>query len=224
MNLFGWLREINGKQSQRGGQGGRDSPARPGATTQLLLECLEDRLAPTNFLTTTNVAISITPNFLARTAIETITATVMQQGTSTPVTSGTVALNVNNQMSSAGLNGNGQAAFSVTLPLFAVANNQTLQANYQGATVGPDTFSGSVFLAPVYLNVLNQLFPAQITYGAPTSTTAFQSSGGETDDISVFGSHLKFNYIDPGRITTISWFGFTFPGSFSAAFGVPQLG
>ena len=224
MNLFGWLREINGKQSQRGGQGGRDSPARPGATTQLLLECLEDRLAPTNFSTTTNVAISITPNFLARTAIETITATVTQQGTTTPVTSGIVALNVNNQMSSAGLNGNGQAAFSVALPLFAVANNQTLQANYQGATVGPDTFSGSVFLAPVYLNVLNQLFPAQITYGAPTSTTAFQSSGGETDDISVFGSHLKFNYIDPGRITTISWFGFTFPGSFSAAFGVPQLG
>ena len=224
MNLFGWLREINGKQLRRGGQVGRDSPARPGATTQLLLECLEDRLAPTNFLTTTDVAISITPNFLARTAIETITATVTQQGTSTPVTSGTVALNVNNQMSSAGLNGNGQAAFSVTLPLFAVANNQTLQANYQGATVGPDTFSGSVFLAPVYLNVWNASFPAQITYGAPTSTSSFQSSGGETDDISVFGSHLKFNYIDPGRITTISWFGFTFPGSFSAAFGVPQLG
>ena len=224
MNLFGWLREINGKQSQRGGQGGRDSPARPGATTQLLLECLEDRLAPTNFSTTTNVAISITPNFLARTAIETITATVTQQGTPTPVSNGTVALNVNNQMTSAGLNGNGQAAFSVALPLFAVANNQTLQASYQGATVGPDTFSGSVFLAPVYLNVLNQLFPAQITYGAPTSTTAFQSSGGETDDVSIFGFHLKFNYIDPGRINTINFLGFTFPGSFSEAFGVPQLG
>ena len=224
MNLFGWLREINGKQSQRGGQGGRDSPARPGATTQLLLECLEDRLAPTNFSTTTTVAISITPNCLARTAIETITATVTQQGTSTPVTSGTVALNVNNQMSSAGLNGNGQAAFSVALPLFAVANNQTLQANYQGATVGSDTFSGSVFLSPVYLNVMTQLFPAQITFGTPTSTVSFQSSGGETDDVSIFGFHLKFNYIDPGRISTINLLGFTFPGSFSTAFGIPQLG
>ena len=224
MNLFGWLREINGKQLRRGGQVGRDSPARPGATTQLLLECLEDRLAPTNFSTTTNVAISITPNFLARTAIETITATVTQQGTSTPVTSGTVALNVNNQMSSAGLNGNGQAAFSVALPLFAVANNQTLQANYQGATIGPDTLSGSVFLAPVYLNVWNASFPAQITFGTPTSTVSFQSSGGETDDVSIVGFHLKFNYIDPGRINTINFLGLTFPGSFSEAFGVPQLG
>ena len=224
MNLFGWLREINGKQLRRGGQVGRDSPARPGATTQLLLECLEDRLAPTNFSTTTNVAISITPNFLARTAIETITATVTQQGTTTPVTSGIVALNVNNQMTSAGLNGNGQAAFSVALPLFAVANNQTLQANYQGATIGPDTLSGSVFLAPVYLNVWNASFPAQITFGTPTSTVSFQSSGGETDDVSIFGFHLKFNYIDPGRISTINLLGFTFPGSFSTAFGIPQLG
>jgi hypothetical protein len=188
------------------------------------LECLEDRLALNNFLTTTNVAISITPNLLSRTAIETITATVTQQGTAAPVTNGTVAFNVNNQTATAGLNSNGQAAFSVALPLFAVANNQTLQANFQGATVGPDTFSGSVFLSPVYLNVWNASFPAQITFGTPTSTTSFQSSGGETDDVSVFGSHLKFNYIDPGRITTISWFGFTFPGSFSAALGVPQLG
>jgi hypothetical protein len=127
-------------------------------------------------------------------------------------------------MTSAGLNGNGQAAFSVALPLFAVANNQTIQVNYQGATIGSDTFSNSVFLSPVYLNVWNEVFPAQITYGTPTSTTSFQSSGGETDDVSVFGFHLKFNYIDPGHINTINWLGFTFPGSFSTAFGVPQLG
>jgi hypothetical protein len=224
MTLFGWLREINGRQSRRSGQGSGKATAQRDATTQPRLECLEDRLAPTNFLTTTNVAISITPNFLARTAIETITATVTQQGTTTPVTSGTVALNVNNQMATAGLNGNGQAAFSVSLPLFAVANNQTLQANYQGATVGSDTFSGSVFLSPVYLNVMTQLFPAQITFGTPTSTVSFQSSGGETDDVSIVGFHLKFNYIDPGRINTINFLGLTFPGSFSEAFGVPQLG
>jgi hypothetical protein len=224
MNLFGWLREVNGFLARRGGQGSQSAPGQRGVTIQPRLECLEDRLALNNFLTTTNVAISITPNFLARTANETITATVTQQGTTTPVTNGIVAFNVNNQTTTAGLNSNGQAAFSVTLPLFAVANNQTLQANYQGATVGSDTFSGSVFLSPVYLNFWNESFPAQITFGTPTSTTSFQSSGGETDDVSVFGFQLKFNYIDPGRINTINFLGFTFPGSFSAAFGVPQLG
>ena len=224
MNLFGWLREVNGFLARRRAQGSQSAPVQRGATIQPRLECLEDRLALNNFLTTTNVAISITPNVLTRTANETITATVTQQGTATPVTNGTVAFNVNNQTATAGLNSNGQAAFSVALPLFAVANNQTLQANYQGATVGPDTFSGSVFLAPVYLNVWNQLFPAQIAYGTPTSSVSFQSSGGETDDVSIFGFHLKFNYIDPGRINTINFLGFTFPGSFSEAFGVPQLG
>jgi hypothetical protein len=224
MNLFGWLREVNGFLARRRAQGSQSAPVQRGATIQPCLECLEDRLALNNFLTTTNVAISITPNFLSRTAIETITATVTQQGTATPVSNGSIAFNVNNQMASAGLNSNGQATFSVTLPLFAVANNQTLQANFQGATVGSDTFSGSVFLSPVYLNVWNASFPAQITFGTPASTTSFQSSGGETDDVSIFGFHLKFNYVDPGRVNTINLLGFTFPGSFSAAFGVPQLG
>jgi hypothetical protein len=224
MTRIGWLREVNGKLSSRSGQGIRNVPVQRGATIRPRLEHLEDRLAPTDFVTATNVAISITPNFLTRTANETITATVTQQGTATPVTSGTVAFNVNNQMATAGLNSNGQATFSVTLPLFAVANNQTLQANYGGATVGSDTFFSSVFLAPVYLNFWNEFFPSQISYGTPTSTTSFQSSGGETDDVSIFGFHLKFNYIDPGRINTVTWLGITFPGFFSTAFGVPQLG
>jgi hypothetical protein len=224
MTLLGWLREVNGMLSRRSGQVSRNAPVQRGATIQPRLEHLEDRLAPTDFLTSTSVAISITPNFLTQKANETITATVTQQGTTTPVTSGSVAFNVNNQMGSAGLNGNGQASFSVTLPLFAVTNNQILEASYSGATVGPDNFFSSTFLAPVYLNIWNGMFPSQITYGPTTSTTSFQSSGGETNDVSVFGFHLKFNYIDPGRIDTIVWFGLTFPGSISGAFGVPQLG
>ena len=58
----------------------------------------------------------------------------------------------------------------------------------------------------------------------PTSKASFQSSGGETDDVSVFGFPLTFNYIDPGRINSIIWFGPTLPNNFSGAFGVPQLG
>jgi hypothetical protein len=82
----------------------------------------------------------------------------------------------------------------------------------------------SVFLAPVYLNVWNANFASQITYGMPTSTPSFQSSGGETDEVSVFGFPLTFNYTDPGRINSIIWFGLTFHNNFSGAFGVPQLG
>ncbi len=213
MTLLGWLRRINEK------------PARKDAAVQPCLERLEDRLALSTFNTATNVAIGISPNFFGLNATETITATVTQQGTTTPVTTGTVAFNVNNQTGTAGLNGNGQATFSVTLPLFAVAANQTLQVSYQGGTsASGDTFNPSVFLAPVYLNFDNQVFPATITYGTPTSATLFQSSGGESDALSYFGLPLKFNYIDPGRISSINWLTFTLPGSDSIFFGVPQLG
>lgn len=213
MTLLGWLRKIN------------ENPARQDAAVRPYLEHLEDRLALSTFNTVTNAAISITPNFFGLNATETVTATVTQQGTTTPVTGGNVAFNVNNQTGNAALNSNGQATFSVALPLFAVGVNQTLQVSYQGATVGSDTFNSSVFLAPVYLNVDNLIFPAQIAYGTPTSSTSFQSSGGETDALSYFGLPLKFNYIDPGRIETINWGAFTFPGAYSIFFGVPtQLG
>jgi hypothetical protein len=213
MNLLGWLRKINAK------------PPRQKTTFRPHLEHLEDRLTPTSFNTVTNAAISITPNFFGLNATETVTATVMQQGTNTPVTSGDVAFNVNNQTGTAALNGNGQATFSVTLPLFAVGVNQTLQVNYQGATVGSDTYNASTFLAPVYLNVDNQFLPAQITYGTPTSATSFQSSGGETDALNYFGFPLKFNYIDPGRIDNIKWGMLTLGSEYSIFFGVPpQLG
>lgn len=212
MTLLGRLRKINGK------------PARKEATIQPRLERLEDRLALTAFNTVTNAAISISPNFFGLNATETVTATVTQQGTTTPVTNGNLAFNVNNQTGTAALNSNGQATFSVTLPLFAVATNQALQVSYQGGASGSDTFNPSTFLAPVYLNWDNQIFPATITYGTPTSATLFQSSGGETDALSYFGLPLKFNYIDPGRVSSIDWLTFTLPGSDSVFFGVPQLG
>jgi hypothetical protein len=215
MTLFGWLRGINAMLVRRRGQASRNAPVQQGVTIRPRLECLEDRLAPSDFLTTTNVAISITPNMVTRTANETITATVTQQGTTTPVTAGTVAFNVNNQMATAGVNSNGQAAFSVSLPLYAVATNQTVEASYQGTTVGSDTFLGSQFLAPVYLNVMNWVFASQITFETPTSTSSFQSSGGETDNVSLFGLSVKFNYVDPGTIDNFAVLGFTLPGSLS---------
>lgn len=212
MSLFGWLRKINGKQEQGGNFSRRSTAARP------RLEELEDRVTPATFNTTTNVAISITPNFLSRTATETITATVTQFGTTTPVVAGNVNFNVNGQTGTGALNGSGQATFSTSLPLYAVVSAQTVGAGYQGATTDTDTFNFSSFLSPVYLNSLNAVFASQITFGTPPSTSfspSFNSAGGETDNVSLFGLAVKFNYIDPGTIQNFTLLGFTLPGSLS---------
>jgi len=225
MTLFGWLREINGKWARSSGQGSRSAPVRRDSTIRPRLELLEDRVTPATIATTNSVAISITPNALARTANETITATVTQMGTTTPVTSGTVAFNINNQTGTAAVNSNGQATFSISLPLYVVATNQTIRAYYEGTTVGSNTFQPSNFLAPLYLNVMNAVFASQITYGTPTPTTAFPvpffSTGGETDDVSVFGISVKFNYVDPGTLDTFTALGLTFPGSLSGTIFAP---
>ena len=86
MTMFGWLRKINDKLWRGGKHDCRTTPKQREATAQPCLEYLEDRVTPTTFNTTTNVALSITPSFFARTATETITATVTQAGTTTPVT------------------------------------------------------------------------------------------------------------------------------------------
>ncbi len=218
MTLFGWLRKNNGKQSQGGNLSRRSTSARP------RLEELEDRVTPAVFDTTTNVAITISPNFLSRTATETITATVTQVpqlGTTTPVpvAAGTVNFNVNGQTGTAALNSSGQATFSTNLPLYAVVGGQTVEADYQGATTNTDTFNFSSFLSPVYLNALNAVFTSQITFGTPPTTTfspSFNSAGGETNNISLFGLPIKFNYVDPGTIENFTLLGLTLPGSFSS--------
>ena len=148
-----------------------------------------------------------------------------QTGTTTPVTAGTVAFNVNNQMGTSGVNSNGQATFSTSLPLYAVAQNQTVQVTYGGATAGVNTFVGSSFLSPVYLNVMNAVFASQISFGTPPTSTStpppFQSSGGETNDVNLFGLSVKFNYVDPGTIDTFTALGITFPGSLSGTIFAP---
>lgn len=216
MTLFGWLRKSNGKQSQVGSPGRRNQRV---SSIRPRLEELEDRVTPAAIDTVTNVAISITPNFLGRTATETVTATVTEAGTTTPVTSGTVAFNLNGQTADAGLSSTGTATFTTSLPLYAVLANQTLGVQYSGAMTATDTFNESMFLSPVYLNVLNAVLPAQITFGTPPTTTfvpSFNSAGGETNTVSLFSLPIKFNYVDPGTIDNFTILGFTLPGSFSA--------
>jgi hypothetical protein len=227
MTMFGWLRKISEQLWRGGNHVCRSTTAQRPATAQPRLERLEDRLTPTTFNTTTNVALSITPSFFARTATETITATVTQAGTTTPVTSGNVAFNVNGQTGTLALNNAGQASFTTTLPLYAVADNQSLQAFYAGATVGSDTFNNSVFFSPVYLNVLNALFPSNVTFvGPPISQSSlpinpFGSYNGETNSVLLVFVPVDFHYIDSGTIQTFNLFGITFSGSFSAAVFAP---
>jgi len=128
-------------------------------------------------------------------------------------------------MGTSGVNSNGQATFSTSLPLYAVAQNQTVQVTYGGATAGVNTFVGSSFLSPVYLNVMNAVFASQISFGTPPTSTStpppFQSSGGETNDVNLFGLSVKFNYVDPGTIDTFTALGITFPGSLSGTIFAP---
>ena len=227
MKMFRWLRQLNEKLWRGDNDVCRSTTAQRAATARPRLEHLEDRLAPTTFSTTTNVAISITPSFLARTATETITVSVTQAGTATPVTSGNVAFNVNGQTGSVALNSAGQASFTTSLPLYAVASNQSLQAFYAGATVGSNTFNSSVFLSPVYLNVLNALFPSNITFvGPPLSQSSlpinpYGSYNGESDNVTVVFIPVDFNYVDPGTIQTFNLFGLTLSGSLSSTVFAP---
>lgn len=183
--------------------------------TRPRLEQLEDRVAAATFDTVTNVDIKINPTYFFN-AIETITATLTQAGTNTPVTSGNVVFNLNNRTATAPLNDAGAASFTTTLPLLAVATNQTVQAFYEGAATGSDTFNSSVFFSPVYLNQWNAFLLSFISFAGPPpaqSTLPINSYGsynGENDMFlyNVPGSpvgetFILVHYVDPGVIQSI---------------------
>lgn len=206
MTLFGELRKINGKSASR-----------------LYLEQLEDRLTPAVIDTVTNVAINLTPNLAAQTSTETVTATVTLAGANTAgtlVTNGNVAFNLNGQTGTAALNSNGQAVFTVTLPRLAVETNQILLADYEGATAGVNSFNGSLFLSPVYLNIFNGYLNSNITFTGPPPNqstlpiTQFGTYNGEKDEVTLLTT-FDFNYVDPGTVQNFTIFGLNFPGSFA---------
>jgi hypothetical protein len=215
MILFSRSRKINRMPAQR------STAVRP------RLEQLEERLTPSTYNTITSAAISIAPNFAARTATETITATVTNlDPNGPPVTAGNIGVNVNNTVVAGGpLNSSGQASVTITLPLFAVAVPQTLEVFYGGATVGSNTFNSSAFFSPVYLNLLNVFFSSNVTFVGPYYSQQsipigpYGTYNGETDTINFFD--IQFNYVDPGMIETFSILGIGFPGSFAARLFAP---
>lgn len=210
-----------------------------------ILESLEDRITPTEFATYTNVTVQIIPNLFRFTVTEQVTANVSVNGTIDPATgaftpgsgpavsTGNILFNLNNQQQLAGVNSNGQATASFTLPLFVLLTSQTLEASYQSpipTTPPTDTLNPSTFLAPLYTNFDNLIFTATLSFGTltyqqqtgnsnpsagPVILPSFYTAQGETNNMGL----LSFNYNDPGTITTFKNFGFTFPGSLAFTVG-----
>ncbi|HEY7308908.1 MAG TPA: hypothetical protein VH643_06015 [Gemmataceae bacterium] len=234
MSFFRWLNAIRG-------DGARKSSAdRP--TVHPILESLEERITPTDFGTYTNTTVQIVPNLFNLTVTEKVTANVTVNGTFDPMThaftpgtgpavsTGMVLFNLNNQQQLANVNSNGQATASFTLPILTLFTSQALQASYEGATLGSDTFESSQFLAPLYTNFDNLIFVATLTFGTlthqqqtgtfnPTTGVfvlpSFNTAQGESNNMGV----LNFHYDDPGTITTFEAFGSTFPGSLAFKVG-----
>jgi hypothetical protein len=230
MSFFHWLNAICGE--------GDPKAAGDRPTVRPTLESLEDRITPTDFGTFTNVTVQIVPNMFNLTMTEKVTANVTVNGTFDPMTgaftpgtgpavsSGMVLFNLNNQQQSANVNSNGQATATFNLPLLVLFTSQTLQASYEGATVGSNIFESSQFLAPLYTNFDNLIFVATLTFGTlsqqqqtgnPTMGVlpSFNTAQGETNNMGL----VSFNYDDPGTITTFQAFGFTFPGSLAFKVG-----
>jgi hypothetical protein len=227
MTLFSWLRKINRKLARGGNPGCRNTPAQRIAAARPCLEELEERLTPTTYDTITNAAISIAPNFGARTATETITAIVTNNDPNGPTpTAGNFSVNVNDTLNVNGTLKNfvnsGQGSVTLTLPLIAVAVPQTLEVYYGGATVGANTFNASVLFTPVYLNALNAFAPSNVTFLPPALSqgslpvSPYGTHIGESDNVA-FVLPIDFNYVDPGTIQSFSILGLNLPGSLSAS-------
>lgn len=195
---------------------------------------------------TPNVSrLSVTETVTA--TVTTIPFTNTTTGMTTPVpsgagnnaTGGTVLFNLNNQQASANLNSNGQATATFTVPLLAFLTSQTLELSYQGfAPDSSSSYNSSSFLAPLYLNFDNLMFSSMLTFnqltpqqqagtftttggpsgfGVQTSLPSFYTAQGETN--SLLNGLIKFNYVDPGTIDTVSVLGFNLPGIFAFELG-----
>jgi hypothetical protein len=216
----------------------------PRPSTRLRLEELEDRVVP-SFVGTadtyTNASVQIAPNLGSMSVTETVTATVstvnfdpftgmsttIPSGAGNNATGGKVLFNLNNQQATATVNSNGQATATFTVPLLAFLTSQTLELSYQGfAPDAGSNYRSSSFLAPLYKNFDNVFLPSTLTFNqltpqqtqfSTTTLSSFYTAQGETD--SVFNGLIKFNYVDPGTIDTVSVLSFNLPGVFALQLG-----
>jgi hypothetical protein len=221
--------------------GRRSTPkmSEPRPTTRLHLEELEDRLTPAPVFagTYTDAIVQVTPNLAAGTVTEKVTATVITAPQYSPITgqttpvpggagtpTGMILINLNNQQQQVKLDANGQATATFTLPLLSVLTSQELMVNYSGSfNASSNSYQGSQFNAPLFMNHDNVFLPSTLTFGQLTPqqvSPSFDSSGhvtslaslntgqGETDNLGLFA----FHYGDPGTIDSVDIAGFHLPG------------
>ncbi|HEY7327826.1 MAG TPA: hypothetical protein VH592_09315 [Gemmataceae bacterium] len=221
MTPFVRLQKINAMPKRSGNHDRPTTPAQRSATTQPRLEQLEDRLAPATFGTVTDLTMWINPSF-SEMGIERLTAFVTQAGTNAPVTSGNVVFSINNiPVGTAKLTSTGFAQIDTAVPKSALSTTQTVQAVYEGATVGTNTFSSSGFVSPVFLNVFNTLVTSFINFpGGPlnpsnpsVNANGSNSNLGQNDALLFFQQpsptgdfFVIVHYMDPGVITSIMSF------------------
>jgi hypothetical protein len=181
--------------------------------------------------------VTTTPSFDPFTGV----TTPIPAGAGNNPTAGGVLFSLNNSQSSvASVDANGQATATFTVPLLAFLTSQTLQVRYLGSfPASGNDYGESQFLAPLYLNFDNLMFGGNITFNqltpqqvsgtfltvSPFTQTAlgsFNTAQGETN--SVLNGLIKFNYVDPGSIDSVSVFGFNITGGITAELIAFQLG
>lgn len=200
-------------------------PARSSPT----LEELESRFAPTgvNIYTDIVPTVQIVPNFFNFTLTEKVTAYATTT-TAGPLglPSGTIDFSLNNQQQTATVDSSGHATATFSMSMMALLTGQTLTVHMSGTTIHnsiTDAFyiyHSSTVTGPLYLNFDNLLFPAALSFNSLVQQPmndpgVLKTTQGETDDFGLF----SFQYVDPGNIASVQFFGMEFPGFFAAALG-----
>lgn len=215
------------KTRSRGDNRAKSPPAR----SSLSLEELESRFTPTgvNIYTDIVPSVQIIPNFFNFTLTEKVTAnvTTITSGPRGNLAGASLDFSLNNQQQTATVDSSGHATATFTMSMLALFTGQTLTVHTSGTTIPPPRptdawyfYHSSTVTAPLYLNFDNLLFPAALSFNSlvqqPTNDSGvLKTTQGEMDDFGLF----SFQYVDPGLIASVQFFGMELPGFFAAALG-----
>ncbi|MHB1426948.1 MAG: choice-of-anchor Q domain-containing protein, partial [Gemmataceae bacterium] len=132
-------------------------------------------------------SVTVVPNFFALTQTETIAVHVSIP--SGAISGGTIAFTVDGQNVSASVEGNGNAAASLTLPLLATAFPQSINAAYSGSNANGSSTTAA------YWQLVDALLP---------SVDTFAADGGQSVQSYLFGMPLwDYLYNPQGQLTEV---------------------
>lgn len=176
--------------------------------SQLWLEPLEDRLAPSAATTVNLISVNIVPDLTNQTAQATLTAQVTSSGglPNEGVVSFTMA-----GVSGQGDVANGTTSVQLTVPLQKVLYGLSAALSYTDSA-NPANFADSNVSKDLSTSIWNGLLPASLTFDASNSEqmqftvanqslfgASYSSSTGLLSQIKVGGVSLKMSYIPIGN-------------------------